>query len=65
MAHTDVTPGEVLRVILNEVSDEEKDDIEDITSFASGDKIDVVLSTSFNFDNLDDVNEAPARWCSG
>ena len=29
MAHTDVTPGEVLRVILNEVSDEEKDDIED------------------------------------
>ena len=48
----------MLRKILNEVSDEENDDIEDIVSLASGDEIDVVLSTSFNFDNPDDVNGA-------
>ena len=61
MAHANVTPEEVLRKTLNEVSDEENDDIEDIASLASGDKIDVVLSTSFffdNFDNTDDVNGA-------
>ena len=58
MAHANATPEEVLRKILNEVSDEENDDIEDIASLAFGDKIDVVLSTSFNFDNLDDVNGA-------
>ena len=59
MARANVTtPEEVLRKILNEVSDEENDDIEDIASLASGDKIDVLLSTSFNFDNPDDVNEA-------
>ena len=56
MAHANVTPEEVLRKVLNEVSDEENDDIEDIAFIASGDEIDVVLSTSFNFDNLDDVN---------
>ena len=33
-------------------------DIEDKASLASGDKIDVVLSTSFNFDNPDNVNGA-------
>ena len=58
MAHANVTPEEVLRKILNEVSDEENDDIEDIASLASGDKIDVLLSTSFNFDNRVDVNGA-------
>ena len=58
MAHTNVTPEEVLRKILNEVSDEENDDIEDIASLAFGDEIDVVLSTSFDFDNSDDVNGA-------
>ena len=47
--------------ILNEVSHEEKDDIEDIISLASGDKIDVVLSTSFNFDNPGDVNGADQK----
>ena len=58
MAHADVTPEEVLRKILNEVSDEENDDIEDIASLASGDEIDVVLLTFFIFDNPDDVNGA-------
>ena len=58
MTHANVTPEEMLRKILNKVSDEENDDIEDIASLASGDKIDVVLSTSFNFDNPDDVNGA-------
>ena len=58
MAHANVTPEEVLRKILNEVSNEENDNIEDIASLASGDEIDVVLSTSFNFDNPDDVNGA-------
>ena len=58
MAHADVTPEEVLRRILNDVSDEENDDIENIASLDSGDEIDVVLSTSFNFDNPDDVNGA-------
>ena len=48
----------MLRKILNEVSDEENNDIEDIVFLASGDEIDVVLSTSFNFDNPDDVNGA-------
>ena len=56
MAHANVTPEEVLRKILNEVSDEENDDIEDIASLVSGDEIDVVLSTSFNLDNPDDVS---------
>ena len=58
MVYANVTPEEVLRKILNEVSDEENDDIKDIASLASGDEIDVVLSTSFNFDNPDDVNGA-------
>ena len=58
MAHANVTPEKVLRKILNEVSDEESNDIEDIASLASGDKIDVVLSTSPNFNNPDDVNGA-------
>ena len=43
---------------MDEVSDEENDDIEDIASLAFGDKIDDVLSASFNFDNPDDVNGA-------
>ena len=43
---------------MNEVSDEENDDIEDIASLASGDEIYVALSTFFNFDNPDDVNGA-------
>ena len=60
MAHANVTPEEVLRKILNEVSDEENDDIEDIASSisASDEEIDVALSTSFNFDKPDDVNVA-------
>ena len=58
MAHANVTPVEVLRQILNEVSDEENDDIEDIASLASGDEINVALLTSFTFDNPDDVNGA-------
>ena len=58
MACANITPVEVLRKILNKVSDEENDDIEDIASLASGDEIDVVLSTFFNFDNPDDVNGA-------
>ena len=58
MAHANVTPEEVLRKILNKVSDEENDDIEDIVSLASGDEVDVMLSTSFNFGNPDDVNGA-------
>ena len=41
MAHANVAPEEVLRKILNEVCDDEKD---------------VALSTSFNFANLDNVN---------
>ena len=55
MAHAIVTPEEVLRKILNEVSNEENDDIEDIASLASDDEIDVALSTSFYCDNSDDV----------
>ena len=43
MAHVNVTPEEVLHKILNEPSDEENDDIEDIVSLASGEEIDVVL----------------------
>ena len=58
MAYVNVTPEEGLRKLLNEVSDEENNGIEDIASLASGDKIDVVLSASFNFDNPDDVNGA-------
>ena len=58
MAHANITPEEVLRKILNKVCDEENDNIEDIASLASGDEIDVVLSTSFNFDNPDDANGA-------
>ena len=56
MTHANATPEKVLRKILNKVSDEENDDIKDIASLASGDELDVVLSTSFNFDNPDDVN---------
>ena len=48
----------MLRKILNEVCDKENDDFEDIASLAFDDEIDVVLSKSFNFDNLDDVNGA-------
>ena len=44
MAHANVTPEEVLRKLLIEVSDEENDDIEDIASLASDDEIDVALS---------------------
>ena len=58
MAHANVTPEEVLHKISNEASDEENDSIEDIASLASGDEIDLALSTSFNFDNPDDVNDA-------
>ena len=60
MIHTNanVTLEKWLRKILNEVSDEENDDIEDIASLVSGDEIDVVLLTSFNFDNPDDINGA-------
>ena len=58
MAHANVTHEEVLRKIWNEVFDEENDNIEDIVPLASGDETDVVLSTSFNFDNPDDVNGA-------
>ena len=58
MVHTNITPKEMLRKILNEVSDQENDDIEDIASFASDDEIDVALSTSFNCDNSDNVNRA-------
>ena len=58
MVYANVTPEEVLRKILKEVSDEENDNIEDIASLASGHEIDVVLSTSFNLGNLDDVNGA-------
>ena len=43
---------------MNEVFDEENNDTEEIASLVSGDEIDVVLSTSFNFDNPDDVNAA-------
>ena len=57
-AHANVTPEEVLRKILIEVSDEENDGIEDIASLASDDEIDDALSASFNFDNPDDVNGA-------
>ena len=46
----------MLSKILNKVSDEENDDIEDIASLASDDEIDVAPSTSFNFDDFDDVN---------
>ena len=56
MAHVNVTPEEVIRKILNGVSDEENDDTKDIASLASGDEIDVVPSTSFNFNNPDNVN---------
>ena len=58
MVHTNITPKEMLRKILNEMSDQENDDIEDIASFASDDEIDVALSTSFNCDNSDNVNRA-------
>ena len=37
MAHINVTPEEVLSKVLNEVSDEENDNIEDITFLASED----------------------------
>ena len=37
MAHVNVTPEEVSSKILNKVSDEENDDIEDIGSFSSDD----------------------------
>ena len=47
----------MLLKILNELSDEENDAIKDIASLASGDEIGV-LSTSFNFDNPDDVDGA-------
>ena len=43
-AHANVAPEEVLRKILNKVSDEENDDIENIFSLASDDQIDVALS---------------------
>ena len=58
VAHANVTPEEVLRIILNKVSDEENDIIEDIASLASDDEIDVALSTSFISDNPEDVNGA-------
>ena len=58
MAHAIETPKEVIRKVLNEVSDEENDDIEDIAYLDSDDEIDVALSTSFNCDNPDDVNGA-------
>ena len=37
MTHVNVTPEEVLSKILNKVSDEENDDVEDIVSLASND----------------------------
>ena len=55
MAHVNVTFEEVLRKILNKVSDEENSGIEDIASLASDDEIDVAPLTSFNFDNPDEV----------
>ena len=58
MAHANVTPEEVFRKILNQVSDEENDGVEDVASLASDDEIDVALSLSFNFDNSDDLNGA-------
>ena len=58
MAHANVISEKMLRKNLNEVSDEENNDIEDTASLASDDEIDVALSTSFNFDNFDDVNGA-------
>ena len=48
----------MLRKIFNEISDKENNDIENIASLASDDKIDATLLTSFNFDNPDDVNGA-------
>ena len=43
---------------MNEVSDGENDDIEIITSLAFHKEIDVALSTSFNFDDPDNLNGA-------
>ena len=59
MVHVNLTPEEVLNKIINEVSDQENDDIEVIASLASDDEIDVApaaLSTSFSFDDPDNVN---------
>ena len=65
MVHVNVTPEEVLRKILNEVSDEENNGIEDIASLASDDEIDVASSTSSNFDNPDSANEADQKNVTG
>ena len=46
MAHINATLEEESSEILNEVSDDEEDDIEDMDSLASDDKIDVAPSTS-------------------
>ena len=43
---------------MNEVSDKENDNIEDVASLASDDKVNVAPSTSFNFDDPDEVNGA-------
>ena len=40
------------------ICNDENDDIEDIAYLAPGDEIDVALSTSFSFDNPDNVNRA-------
>ena len=45
----------MLTKILNEESDEENN-IKSIASLASNDEVDVVPSTYFNFDDLDDVH---------
>ena len=58
MARVNATNEEVPSNILNEVSDEKKDDIQGIASLISDDEIDVAPSTSFDFDNPDDVNGA-------
>ena len=58
MAHVNATNEEESSNILNEVSDEKKDDIQGIASLISDDEVDVAPSTSFSFDNPDDVNGA-------
>ena len=48
----------MLSKTFNKVSDEENDDIENIASLASDDEIDVAPSTSFDFDDSENVNGA-------
>ena len=58
MAHANARPEKVWSNILNDVSDEKKNNIEAIVSLAFGDLVDVAPSTASNPNEVEDANGA-------